>query len=174
MEKKLIRICRKICPILFLFASGAFAAGKGDLIVNIDNPEFRRLVTAIPNFEVSATADDRQKLEAKTGAAELARLLEFSGLFNFMAQSGYEGLAQAMKSDHGGNSAEGISGVDLPQWKGLGIESLTLGRLSKDAEGTVLEMRTIDINKGTLVLGKRFTKITNLNKVLQRYADLLL
>jgi TolB protein len=174
MLRRLITDLGKICPILFLLSNAALAAAKGDLIVNIDNPEFRRLVTAIPDFDVSPTADDRQKLEAKTGAAELARLLEFSGLFNFMAQSGYDGLTKAMKAKEGTAGSEGVSGVDLPQWKGLGIESLTLGRISKDAEGTVLEMRTIDINKGTLVLGKRFTKITNINKVIQRYADLLL
>lgn len=173
MRTALFRKFGYLCASLLISTNLALAAGKAELIVNIDNPGFRRLVTAIPNFQVPPGADSKLQQDSKAGAAELARLLDFSGLFNFMAQSGYESLARDIKLDPA-IDLQGLAGVDLPQWKGIGIESLTLGRLIKDADGTALELRTIDINKGSLVLGKRFTKITNLNKVLQRYADLLL
>jgi TolB protein len=151
----------------------AFAKSSG-LIVNIDNPSFRRLVMAIPKFEIDQSAKHMLVGDSRFGDKELARLLEFSGLFNFMAKSGYAGMIGKNGGAKKSRSVRGLDGIDLQAWKGIGVESLTLGKISRGESGPVLELRTIDINKGVLILGKRFTHIKKVNKVLRRYADLLL
>ncbi|MEZ4741381.1 MAG: hypothetical protein R3B45_02875 [Bdellovibrionota bacterium] len=101
------------------------------LIVNIDNPEFRRLVMAIPNFKLTkeGKASLDAQMMAKEGAGKLSKLLEFSGLFNFMAESGYAALLTPSKKSSAISTNEELGGIDLQQWKGIGVESQQWERL---------------------------------------------
>ena len=148
-------------------------------VVNIDNPNFRKLVVAAPTFFTAEGADPQTKTLAEQGAAELTRLLTFSGLFNVMSPAGYQELvtaAQKEASKSGLLGGEGISGIDTDKWKALGVESLTVGEISKEPQGYVISLRTADAYKKQLILGKRYSKVSSkdLNQAVRTYADHLL
>jgi TolB protein len=157
---------------LALFAVNAAAA---PLIVNIDNPNFRKLVVALPTFKVSTSDAELERLAAE-GPEELSRLLNFSGLFNIMASAAYQELMRKPETAAAAAAGKGLEGIDLPQWKGIGVESLTVGELTREGGGIAIALRTADVNQGKLILGKKYTKVTpeQFKKVMARYADRLL
>jgi TolB protein len=144
------------------------------LIVNIDNPSFRRLVTATPQFVVPAGADAELVEMAKAGSQELARLLNFSGLFSVMNEAAYRGIP-AGKSTSGANARE-LEGIDISQWRSIGTESLTVGELVREPGGIALSLRTADVSRNQLLLGKRYTRVVRSQymQVIRRYADQIL
>jgi len=174
---------RRLFLGLIVLVSGfpVFAqTGRGPMIVNIDNPNFRKLVVAIPDFTSVDANDSKLKNLGASGAKELARLLSFSGLFNVIAEEAYSDVVKEMikNTKPGALSQEkaGLAGVDVVQWKAISVESLTVAEIGKDSDGMTLALRTIDINRSELVLGKKYTKIkeNEYNLVIRRYADLLL
>ena len=167
--------------VCFALSSSALAINSGPLLVNIDNPNFRRLVMALPQFVVSGSADRDIRNLSESGPKELGRLLTYSGLFNVMAPSAYSELAKSLAQSKSGavlgtQTKAGMENIDLPQWKGLGVESLTTATISKGADGIELEIKTIDINRGEMLIGKKYSKIkkSEFELVLRRYADLVL
>ena len=74
---------RFIALFLGLLLSPAFALAAGaaqPLLISIDNPSFRKLVTATPQIQAVGTINDAQgKKLVEDGAQELTRLLAFSG-----------------------------------------------------------------------------------------------
>jgi TolB protein len=175
---------RLLLAILIL-CHGTLLQAQNPLIVNIDNPNFRKLTAAIPAF---FTTDDKNSELAEVGASsaqELSRLLVFSGLFNILAPAAYDsimpGLAKTSIQEKNtilslDPDKRGLKGIDVVQWKALGVESLTTGELGKDEGGMTLSIRTIDINRGELLIGKKYRKIKKdeMNFVMRRYADLIL
>jgi TolB protein len=161
----------------FVLAANAFA--QGPLIVNIDNPNFRKLVAAIPEFSVKGPEAAVFSDLAARGSSELGRLLSFSGLFSVMSQDAFKGIS--IKSDNaakvlGQQAKAGLEGVDLQLWKSISAESLTLGEISSDAGKMSVSLRTIDINRGELLVGKKYSKVErkDFDLVIRRYADLIL
>ncbi len=159
--------------------SAQTAAGKssGPLIVNIDNPNFRKLVAAIPTFMTAPGAGFAVTSQATAAATELGRLLTFSGLFSLMAENGYQELANEMQAKRKiGTNTQGMQGIDAVQWKAIGVESLTVGEMEQDGATYNIALRTVDINRSEIVVGRRFTKVQkhDINRVLRRYADLIL
>lgn len=166
-------LCLFTAAMAFVLNSEAGLAKQ--LIVNIDNPGFRKLSTAIPTFATPPGANAQITDFSQKGAAELARLLTFSGMFNVMGEAAYRGIA-ATRPGAQIKSGKDLDGIDVVQWKSIGVESLTIGELSNEADGIALSLRTVDINRNALILGKRYRKITadQYVYVLRRYADLLL
>jgi len=166
-----------ICTGVMTSAPSAWAQDS-PMIVNIDNPNFRKLIVAVPNFVVEASSDDEIKALAKDGADQLSRLLNFSGLFNIMGEAAYKDLIKSnFKSDSQANGAQqGMEGIDHLQWKGIGVESLTVGELKRSKEGLTVLLRTLDVYRGKLVVGKRFikVKVDEFPAVIRRYADSIL
>ena len=154
----------------------AHAAGAAPLIVNIDNPNFRKLAVAVPVFHVSGASQPEVQQIARDGAAELARLLAFTGMFSVMSEDAYKEIAAKMHAHPGMASAQGLEGVEVLQWKGIGVESLTVGDVTQEADGLTFNLRTVDINKSGLLLGKKYSKVAkgDVIRVMRRYADLLL
>lgn len=147
------------------------------LIVNIDNPNFRKLVAAVPTFMSTPGASFETTNLATAGAAELSRLFTFSGLFSMMADSGYRDLTNEMQAKRKpGTDAQGMTNINAIQWKAIGVESLTVGEIEPDGANFNISLRTADINRSEVVVGRRFTKVRkeDLNRVLRRYADLVL
>lgn len=151
---------------------GAWAAGNR-LIVNIDSPNFRKLVVAVPEFVVGEGADAELRRLADEGSEELARLFVYSGLFNVMKREGHKGLLSGMKP--GANPA-GMEGIEIPAWKGIGVESLTVGELRRDGQDVEVVLRTADVYQGKLVVGKKYSKVkvAQFKRALARYADRVL
>lgn len=160
-----------VAILALLLAQPVWAAQS--LIVNIDNPSFRRLVAGIPVFTAPA-GDAELAALAQEGPTELGRLLTFSGLFNVMPSTTFQELMK--KPFTGKAAAEGLEGMDLPSWKTLGVESLTLGELSRDGKDITIALRTADVHQGKLMLGKRYAKVSRdqFKKAMAKYADRLL
>jgi TolB protein len=159
--------------------SSIHSIAQTPLIVNIDNPNFRKLVMAIPTFEIKGADASQYADLAKRGSSELGRLLTFSGLFNVMAEDAYKGIKSQSKPQNpvlGQQEKKGLEGVDVLQWKALGTESLTLGEIADDGGKMAITLRTIDINRGELLVGKKYTKVDrkDFDLVIRRYADLVL
>ena len=77
--KRLAAIMIGLCSYL----TQAYGAdGSGQMMINIDNPAFRKLVIAVPKIQVSGAVQSPQgKKLAEEGSQELIRLLQFSGFF---------------------------------------------------------------------------------------------
>lgn len=157
--------------VVLLVLSGSAAAAP--IIVNIDNPSFRKLVVALPDFEVSDPNDKELVQLAKEGPVELGRLLQFSGLFNILNAAGYSDIKLGSTA---GKDVRGMEGVETPAWKRIGVESLTVGDLARDGADITISLRTADINQNKLMLGKKYTKVKpdQFKKVMAKYADRLL
>ena len=153
------------------------------LIVNIDNPEFRKTVTALPPFIVCPSLEEEKELAlryAEEGAKELTYLLGFTGLFNNIAPAAYKEPFEALTKKEcqgSGPSFFGSKDVEhVSHWKSIGVESLTVGKVIGSKDGLVLEIRTMDVHRRQILLGKRYGNIDPLDfkKVMRRYANLLL
>lgn len=155
--------------IYFLSTSAAAAP----VIVNIDNPNFRKLVVALPDFEVSDPNDAELVRLAKEGPIELGRLLHFSGLFNILNAAAYSNIKLG---GFAGKDNRGLEGIDATQWKPIGVESLTVADLVRDNGDITISLRTADINQNKLMLGKKYSRVKadQFNKVMAKYADRIL
>lgn len=168
-----------LCSALSFISSIALAAGPakgagGGLIVNIDNPNFRKLVMALPELRAIPESDAELVKLAKEGPAELGRLLTFSGFFSVMDANAYVDLMK--KIDAAAAAQQGLTGIDLPGWKGVGAEALTIGALTREGGEITIELRTADVHQAKIVLGKKYSRVTaaQFKKVMATYADRLL
>lgn len=161
--------------ILSVIVSGE-ASAAGSLSVNIDSPNFRRLITAIPRFNTKLSQDRDVQDMAQQGATELARMLVFSGYFNAMDESGFKDLLPKLKANVGKGDPKGLEGIALTEWRGIGVESLTVAELSKEGSTYTVTFRTADIIRGELVVGTKYTSVKKdeYMAVIRRYADKIL
>lgn len=164
-----------IVAILCWVLPSITALAGPSLVVNIDSPNFRKILSATPSFYVdpkSASADTKEL--ASSGAEELSRLLTFSGLFNTMDSAAFKDIM--VKGSEAWYTDPTAKGVDLGIWKAISAESLTLGMLAYDGATWTLTIRTIDVNRGEVVVGKKYSRIDKgqFTKVIRRYADAML
>ena len=156
--------------LLFFFAHRAFSAG---IVVNIDSPQFREVVAAIPDFAVRRDSSDAEsKAVASEANAELQRLLNFTGIFKFMGQAAYKDLMA--RANESWFSEQGVGTVNLLEWKTVGVESLTLAEVSRDGSGSwTLMIRTIDVVRREVLVGKKYSQIgrRQIVGVMRRYGD---
>ena len=151
------------------------AMARADYIINIDNPSYRKLIAGVPAFESSEPDDADMQQLASQAQEELIRLLKFTDLFNVMHKSVFSGMK--LRKPPVGKGIPGFVDVDVSDWKGLGIESLTMGKLIRQSSSKYrIEVRTADLNRGHMVLGKAYTMTSkkDLGLVLRQYVDRLL
>jgi len=178
----LIARCQQVAALMvmamvvWLSSSQVGAVIGQPLIVNIDNPNFRKLNVAIPDFLVEPGANRETRELAKRGASELSRLLTFSSLFSVRSSDVFEGVLKAKGVTRWEMGQQNMDGVDVQQWRAVGIESLTLGEAAYDGDTWTFTLRTIDLGKGEVVVGKRYSKVpkSEVPAVMRRYADLIL
>lgn len=159
-----------LCLLAMSVAMPAWA--RAPLMVSVDNPSFRKLVAATPEFYVHPTNSNPEARNfAKIGSQELARLLTFSQLFNVMNEAGYREAQGAM--DQGFREKDT---VDQAPWKALGIESLTVAKVENDGNALTVEIRTFDITRGEMLLAKRYSKVAKADyvRLIRRYANQLM
>lgn len=132
------------------------ASSSAQVVIDFDSPNFRKLLIAIPEFTVSSDSAGQATQDARESAAYLGEILQFSGIFNVMSAEAYKEIQQKSVATQIG-SVDPLAGVDMAQWKALGVECLVLGELKTSDKGPVLEIRAIDINQGKALIGKRFT-----------------
>lgn len=149
---------------------------KSALMVSIDHPNFRKLIMAIPPITVppqlsapnTPQAGGSPAAWADTATQELRRLLNFSGHFN---------VSNLTTGATPGTPTSGdLAGVDVVQWKALGVEGLVMGQLVLDGNQWALEMRAIDIRQGKLLVGKKYNKISGavIKERMAHFADKIL
>ena len=160
-------------------------ASSKPLIVDIDNPSFRKLTVAIPPFLIKPGVKVPEASSFATeGPAEMARLLTFSGLFNIMLDAGYKDVFGEVKKGYeksAGKLAVNATGTDplgnvnMTQWKGVGVEVLVVGELFEENGNLGLNMHIYDITMGKELKGVQFSMIsTNYIPVLRRGGDIIL
>lgn len=162
--------------VVLILLSSSEVLARQPFVINIDNPNFRKLVAAVPKFATEGRADAATIGLADRGAKELSSLLSFSGVFNVMSKNAYSGAAKSLAGVKPSGARKQLEGIDQVQWKSLGVESLTVGELKKTGSTYELSLRTIDIYRGKLVIGKKYSKVkpAQFSRVLKRYADQIL
>jgi TolB protein len=167
-------VAKFVLSLSFLSYSGLVKASG--IVVNIDSPQFREVVSAIPAFGLAKTAGDREsQMMAIEGQRELQRLLEFTGIFKILSVAAYKELMD--KSNPRWFSDEGVGSVNVLDWKTVGVESLTLAELAKDSASTwSLMIRTIDVGRREVLIGKKYSQINRnqIVSVIRRYGDQIL
>jgi TolB protein len=157
----------------FLTFTAGISAGASEIVVNIDSPQFREVVAAIPAFAVNiATSDSDTKAVALEARTELQRLLEFTGVFKLMSEAAFKDIVQKVPPQI--FSETGIGAISTLEWKAIGIESLTLAEVSREGADTwSLAIRTIDIGRREVLVGKKYTQIARnqIVSVMRRYGD---
>ena len=168
-----IRYLRTAMLLLATSMPGAEASVKlRPIVINIDNPKFRKMVAAIPDFKIHPTDKNMQPLSGKL-ADRLRQFLEFSGYFKILRGGG-------PGQSRGGRVASmiaGFEGAAIGYWRAIGVESLTVGNLAKEGGGGYrLEIRTADVQGGRRVLGQAYTlgHPGEAEAALKHYADQLL
>ena len=190
-------------------AAASAPSSGAPIVINIDNPSFRKLAFAAPTFFTRGAPSPAAQKFAKDGPEQLGQLLQFSGYFNIVAEAAYRELLKKAEDGLSSDSAtalppsaaaapsiktkkgakkkapkaqeepqtfkQGMAGIDLPQWKAVGVETLTLGELTEE-NGLTLSIKTIDIHRGEVIVGKKYTGIatTDTRRVMRRYADAVL
>ncbi|RZA17214.1 MAG: hypothetical protein EOP10_23145, partial [Proteobacteria bacterium] len=182
--KRFISTLAFTCSAFIAFAPLSLIAADAPrpLQISIDNPAFRKLVTATPEIQASTPITDAQgKKLVEEGAAELSRLLVFSGFFTPLADGAFAGAwtqfqtAHKTKESTSWVSGNGLTGEEYVTWRALGVEALTVGAISEEpGKGVVLSMKTIDVARGKEVVAKQFTHITDYKATIRQYADYLL
>jgi len=146
------------------------------IVVNIDSPQFREVVAAVPEFAFGKnSADAETKAMAAEANTELQRLLVFSGIFKIMGEAAFKDLTA--KADPAWFRDQSLGNGNLIEWKNLGVESLTLAELTRDQDSTwSLVIRTIDLGRREVIVGKKYGEISRkqIIGVMRRYGDELL
>lgn len=154
---------RYIAIILFLFSSYLNAQFKNQTMISIDNPNFRKLVVAIP--DISLESKDPLALKyVDQIRAELPFLLQFTGFFKPLDKKAYEDKKKENKAE------------DQQFWKMLSVDTAINVVLVKNGKLTNVEISGLDVYRGR-DLDKKVYLINNenaLNEALKRYVDYLL
>lgn len=154
-----------------------FSALYGDVIATLDNPGFRKLVLAVPDFKVAKNIKSIKATNvAREGFKELNKLLEYSGYFNIISKAAYVGIdtnSSKISQESDSKLSGGLEGLAINQWKVLGIDSLIVGNLFLDNGQLKIKLRAIDIVKQKLLVGRIYS-FNNIQKVIRRFADLVL
>ncbi|MCX6117097.1 MAG: hypothetical protein NT027_06125 [Proteobacteria bacterium] len=157
----------------FLVNSNSYAGPA--LIVNIDSPNFRKILSATPNFYLDSKSRSPDGIEiSESGAREFSRLLTFTGLFNTMDSAAFADIMT--KASESWYTDSVVKPTDLAIWKAISAESLTLGMLSFDAGQWTLSIKTIDVARGEVVVGKKYSRFdkSQIIPIIRRYGDAVL
>lgn len=157
------------------FLMSGLASGFSPVVVNVDSPGFRPMIAAVPDFVIEGKSNDNLSFWAKSASEELASLLEFTGYFSVMAKTAYDTFD--IKKSLESKTLVGLSGIDLPQWKAIRVESLTIAKISMESpSGYRIELRTADITQGVAVTDRSyvFDNKQELDAILRRYVDRVL
>lgn len=131
-------------------------AQKPPLLVNIDHPNFRKLVMAVPDIPpASGLASTKETADLMT--QEVRRLLQFSGHFNVSNLSAGTTPGTPTSGD--------LEGIDVPQWKALGVEGVIVGQVLPEGSGgqATLFLRAVDIRQGKVLVSQKYPRATPLS-----------
>ena len=161
----------------FSIFPNSFAAsnGDGEIIINIDNPNFRRLVVAMPTTRESSASGDLAKRIEIYSREKLPTLINFFGLFNIMSESAYgDMLEKIYEIEKASSSAEWLKSYDamkgdrLSEWKNVGVEGVVLASIGKNRKhGTYVIVKIFDVASGKEIKVKLISQIKDLTMLLK-------
>ena len=169
---------KTLLTFILFFSFQSMAAEP--LVVNIENPSFRKVIVALPGFLLENGNGKLAKTFEKEGHQKLGGLLTFSGFFNVIAPQAYDGYMAKMVAKR--RSRDGVkwlskmsklNGSELVQWRSMGVESLTLASLVDDG-GVSITMKTFDVKRNKQLLAKQFKAVKNFKSTIHQYADFIL
>jgi len=147
-----------------LFNTPLNAQLKNNTILNIDNPSFRKLVVAIPDFEVPA--NDKQFTEYLDQVnSEFPALFQFTGFFTVIGKAAFaEKKELKNKTD------------EVQFWKMIGVDTVVRGKFLKNGKQTKLEFTGLDVYRGKPLEKKHYVVNSGneLNRAFKQYIDYLL
>lgn len=166
---------------MLIMIAGSVAHGSQPLIVNIDNPSFRKVLVATPAITNNqATGALAETFQSKTHT-KLAELLTFSGFFNVVASQAYEDYMGKMIGERQSKDGKAwltdmikLSGPETVQWRTLGVESLTLGSMESKEGKLTVTLKTFDVTRNKQLVAKEFTDVKDFTTTVRRYADFVL
>jgi TolB protein len=174
MRQDNMTIYIRVLIILSLFSDLFFQeANAAGIVVNIDSPQFREVVAAVPAFSIGDDQSDKETRElADQASSELQRLLSFTGIFKVMSDAAFKDLTARVKPAW--YRDQGSSESSLPEWKNIGVESLTIAEFSREKGASwSLIIRTIDVARREVLVGKKYSEISKKQVigVMRRYGD---
>lgn len=163
---------RSFLVVLAILVHSSMTLANSSLIVNIDNPSFRKLVIAIPDFDLSG------KL-SKEGASELKRLLNFSGFFNIISNDAfdkhYNAMTKSLRKKQGPrwlSKLTKLSGSELVQWRTMGVDALILTSKTPDSEEIFFKI--LDVSRNQEISSQIYTLEENIIPPTRQFADRIL
>jgi TolB protein len=153
--------------VIAVFMTGtAFSAQSYDYI-DITNPFLRKIPMAVPVFK-SMTPSTQEQAVCEEASALLSETLEFTGYFKLMDRGAFLEDAETM-----GIIKENIA---FRNWTVIGAEYLVTGGVLISGDQLIIELRTFDTLKQSLVegLGKRYIarlEDNRLRKIVRTYCS---
>ncbi|MBC62018.1 MAG: hypothetical protein CMP11_06130 [Zetaproteobacteria bacterium] len=146
-----------------------------DYKINIDNPTFRKLKTAVAKIEVKESTDLDTVQFAKKSRQKFNYYLQFTGLFDiiqdYLYPSRYVHVGENL------HRLKGFESYDLHEWKkNLGAEVIISIRFLKKEDKYRVEFRSVDLLSMNRVLGKAYMikNSKDFETVAKRYIDTLM
>ncbi len=138
--------------------------GNGPRTINIDNPSFRKLIVAIPDFALEIPTDNELLSFQKQAKEDMPFLLQFTGFFKTIAQDAFTGKGEQEKLD------------ELAFWRMISVDTVVKGKFHKVGKFAMLELTGIDVYRGRVLDKKRYEirSEEQLYSALKRYIDYLL
>lgn len=150
-------------------------SGDGGFTVDINTPNFRKMVIAITDFAPVTAADAGdpgvQAFIAKS-REYLPSLMNYSGLYRLIGQGAF---ADFFKPIADGALADAAMKVQA-QWKAIGVETVVMGQVTKEKDGLAVQVIAWDVLKGKSVVDRKFSAVRGEDAVaiLRRIGDLIL
>lgn len=110
---------------------------EGKVYLDITASGSRKINMAVPPFPSSAQGGDSQAFGREL-ATTLEKALDFHGIFSIIPEQKY-------------------AGSNSPDWKQIGADYAILGSYAILPTGVNFEMRLLDVGKGEMILGKKYT-----------------
>ena len=143
--------------LLLLGLATTLMANK-PMVVNVDNPHFRKIITTIPKFTIHKSTPERQDI-ADFGQRRLGYLLAYSRLFRVVPPATYE-----------------KNTMQVRDFQKLGVEVLIKGELIGSGRKTSLMLKAIDLRRKKIITQRQYDNVSrqNIDRILRLYGNQIL
>ena len=143
---------------LLLLSLAATLTANKPLVVNVDNPYFRKIITTIPKFTVHKSTANIDII-ADFGQRRLGYLMNYSRLFKVVPPSTYAKNKMLVRD-----------------FQKLGVEVLIKGEIRVSGKNTILTLKTIDLRRKKIALQRQYDNVSrkNIDRSLRLYGNQIL
>ena len=130
--------------------------------INIDNPEFRKMVVAVSKINEGTATPYRDRLQ---------KLLDFSGFFKMLHPRAFNDIEGPDLQSIGIKDSQ--SGLDYQAWQGLGVETLIYGKIFKSDRSYRLHLVASNLYSKEKIASLHLKNLSqsNIDKALRQFAD---